>query len=319
MSNPPVVEIHRDIANKAYARELKKIIEAAVLKLHVMGAWRDDFGLASIMIFKEGMSTPNSKPTGMQTQLPFDEMAPDGVIRRALGLPVIIEVSLNLFKNEMGAKMVALGATKEEVVFHILAHETHHIDEIERMSACGVLYDDRLSSFAGAARPDFPADWKDAVQELTKQYKDDQSLTGGLIAAAHIANEASADLVGLYWMKQNGMDWRKFGERLVHNRKEAKNAEAKRSSSILLSALKDPIPFYDIGEQIEAMIAKGLPDIQSIYSECWNMAIDKALGLQKFQDPSRAIFRKLKPLALPAQARNVAAPATIFEPGNKSI
>lgn len=220
-------------------------------------------------------------------------------IRRRLRLPFIHQLR-------------KLKACEEDIALYLLAHEIHHIDECERMAACGIKYGHSDSALAGGARADFPPPWKAAVQALTEEYPIigvDQS--GLLRTAGDIANEAAADLSALFWMKQSERDWESFANRLISARASG-TAPLSRLERFIENLHGMTTRNYDIAEPLSKIVANGLPDLPTVYAECWEMAMNKALDWialdGNLKNKSLEIqLRSLPPLILSTSPQAIAA------------
>jgi hypothetical protein len=180
-----------------------------------------------------------------------------------------VDVSLNTFIDESGYRMLRLGASRQDVLLFFLAHEIHHLDEPERMAQCGIKLGQHHTAFAGAARPEFPKMWQEALRAYTQSYPNIVDEPAELHAAGNIANEASADLVSLYWMSKirSAKAVQQFVGKLIEFRRGSGAKENEASPRR-----------YEIADAVEAVFQHGISEPNEIHQKCWSIAVEHALN-----------------------------------------
>lgn len=306
----PSVAVATDLKKNTIAEALRARMESAAIALDNIQAWPECVGEISIVVVGKDLGDTKYRGMSMGTTLNIDASAPRGVIRREAGTVVEIRASVNFFVDEIGARLASPESGEDDVAFYALAHEIHHIDECERMAACGIDYQNRTSSLAGAARPDFPEEWKAAICQLTSAFPLEKGCPDLFKTAGDIANEASADLSALYWMRRAGRDWKAFADRLMALRTQD-FAARKPSSGLFRFGGKQRHRAYDIAEALALGVATGLVDLPSTHALCWMKAVEKLLESGDLRPPLRPLLRSLPPFAGPSgQATAAVDPAT---------
>jgi len=293
----PIIRTPDTTDDKREANKLTAILKRVVDDMDE-DAWPEDCGQVTILVLNPGESDYSTSTPSLITTFQYNDTDLSAIVRREPGTTSEIHVNTEFFKTGAGARMVKLLPskildywTKEriyEVAFHFLAHETHHLNEIERMAKCGVLRESCLSALASAARPDFPAQWKSALLGLTDKYPD--KLPASLIKAGHIANEASADLLGLYWMSVHDKfksTWRNFANYLVAFRRGAYTDWLRKKKADPKSTVPEA---YDIADALESIVMKGIPTIQAIYEETWELSRNLILLSEDVDSDVRTLF-----------------------------
>lgn len=244
---------------------LRRGIQKAVRELASVRAWPTNIGPFEVAILDPKMMM-NFKST-VRTGWEPSEDAKFDAIERTPG-ETSVDVSLNTFIDESGFRMLRLGASRQDVLLFFLAHEIHHLDEPERMAQCGIKLGQHHTAFAGAARPEFPQIWQEALRAYTKNYPNIVDEPTELQSAGNIANEASADLVSLYWMSKirNAKAVYQFFGKLIEFRRSAGSKEVGASPRK-----------YEIADAVEAVFQHGIFEPREIHRKCWSIAVEHAL------------------------------------------
>ena len=246
------------------AQQLRVVLSDAARLLDEVGAWPTTCGPIEIRILNDGApeSGDDEETTQVYQMATLNESVDQGhVFKRQIARKdstvASILVSVDLFRGGLAAALLSAGASEREIAVHFLAHEIHHLTEIERLSVGNFRNKDRASRFASAFQGMLPEDWRNAITLLVKEFSGSHK-TPEIEAAEDIADEAAADLLGLYWFNQALPNWKKFAEKLVEGRKTG---------------------FYAIApELVEATSAEEPLDPSEIYLWCWRTAFEKALS-----------------------------------------
>lgn len=301
-SNPasstiPQVVLDPKCSKTQQTRELQVLLQSASNELARINAWPPGLGVVEILIFKVGAGVGAALKAGIWTETQEDlTMQAADIVRRDPTKNIRILVDEAIFESGIAKKMVDRNESPADVALWCLAHEIFHVDEVERMAEVGIKMKNRRSSFAGAVRPEFSTPWKTAWQALSSRYPTDDDIPPDLQAAGEIANEASADLTAIHFLKLAGRDWRKFIKNLAGMREETFQSWSKDSKSIFsLPRFSSPkAPPYRISEAIGSFVANesdDLPELTNIYARCWTMALEKALALGSLDQTLRVALR----------------------------
>lgn len=244
---------------------LKRGIQKAVRELASVGAWPTNIGPYEVVIL-DSKKMMNFKST-VRTGWAPNENVEFEAIERTPG-ETSVDVSLNTFIDESGYRMLRLGASRQDVLLFFLAHEIHHLDEPERMAQCGIKLGQHHTAFAGAARPEFSQIWQEALRAYTQSYPNIVDEPAELQAAGNIANEASADLVSLYWMSKirSAKAVQHFVGKLIEFRRGSGARENEASPRK-----------YEIADAVEAVFQNGISEPNEIHQKCWSIAVERAL------------------------------------------
>lgn len=270
----PDILIPDETSNKAGAQILKPLLEGAAARLERFGAWPDHCGRYVILILNETKPGETKieaehSVSGMNTGFSYVDKTPDNIVRRKPRSVSEIRASVEMLTRGFGRLLIELRAAPEEIVLHFLAHEIHHLDELERQRACKLPINWRQTSLAGALRSDMPDNWRAAAIGLIAGHPTFDMLDAELRTAGEIADEACADLTGLYWMKKARMRWESYAERLI----DARLRDAERSQNKPGDGHR-----INIAQAIETVVVRGLPDLPAIRAGCWEMALAMASG-----------------------------------------
>lgn len=257
---------------------LKRILRDAVDQLDKAGAWPKEIGAITLSV-REPLD-PKTHTVPMRCVLETRDDTANDVIERVVD-SAEIEISLNIFEEDAPKKLLGLGASRQDIALHFLGHEIHHLDEIERQNKCGIRLGRQHSAFAGAARPEFDEPWLDALRVYTEHFSNDTPQPASLLDAGETANEAAADLVGLYWMARarpaKAVD--RFASILVRFRRSERALPKSRS--------------YDTAAIIEAVFARHPQSPQAIHEACWARAVEQALASNDLPANVQAAFARL--------------------------
>jgi hypothetical protein len=276
----PTIEIPNTTTNRKDAESVAEVLNKA-LDVMPEEVWGKKCSDVKIRILNPGINDFETSAASLITVFDIDETCKDAIVQREPGTFTEILISSDFFKTGAGGRLVELGASRFldrgrerrilEVAIHFLAHESHHIDEVERMGSCGILFNQRETHFAGAARDDFPEDWKDALRSLACEYPTPEKIPDSLVTASHIVNEAAADLVGIYWLRKIPKfesTWKSFLQRLIQFRR------GEREISLAAGKLE---PAYDIADAIETIVESGISHINEIYEKTWELCREAIL------------------------------------------
>jgi hypothetical protein len=262
----PSVVIPVSTKDRKRAEALRLILLDAVNLLDVKGAWPATCGPIEIRILNDGapQSGDDEDTTQVNQMVTLNESVDEGLFfnrRIARKYPTVasILVSVELFSKGLAANLLRAGATEQEVVVHFLGHEIHHLTEIERLGAGGFKDKDRASRFASAFHDALPSDWKKTIALLIEEFSSSNlaARSPEIKAAEDIADEATADLLGLYWFSNTLPEWEAFAARLVVGRLTGDYAIA----DVLTSVISSKAPLAP----------------PEIYTWCWRAAFEKAL------------------------------------------
>ena len=253
----------------------------AVDKLHGVGAWPSAIGNFVITILHP--TKMRGYQSAMRTGWEMRDDNENGAIERAPD-GTSIDTSLRIFIDEAGAKFVELGASRADIALFFLAHEIHHLDEAERMAACGIKAGQHHSALVGAARPELAPEWREALRAFSVEFPHEDGLPPALSKAGITANEASADLAALHWMGRikPANELESFAKLLVQFRRSYEVASQDGSPAN-----------YVVAATIESCLAEGLVSLDEIHRRCWRLAIDEAIAFEELPPKLRAIFERL--------------------------
>lgn len=298
----PTVRIPETTIDKSRAERLKnELLIPAVDRLTQAGAWPDFASGIEIRILNGGMAKAGTKEhlitvNGMRTGVDWNDAFLETLAARTPKTRMEIDVSVNLFEDEIGARMVKLDADPLTTLAHFLAHEIFHLDEPERTRACGIKKNNRFTALAGGVRPDFPAPWLSAVIKLTETFPAQRKTPATFAKAFDIINECSADLIGLHWIREAKFDWKAYASKLI----ELRRADVARHAASPFIATP-----YDTADVLESILANGLPTPQEIHAQCWTLGIEHLLKTGALPASLTAMLANLPVLALPEQPANV--------------
>lgn len=266
----PEIRFSPKIKNHKASIKIYELLSAATKQLDDLNAWPNCGVDISIVIHDRGLGE------GLRTPMAtIQETEPDanGVVRRKPGSESEIFVANDYFTKDIGSRLRKLGITEADVMFFSLAHEIFHVDEPERQAGCGIKRQDSFSALAGATRQGPTAQWALAFQALTKSFRYDILTSPLFLTAGDIANEATADLTALYWMKQANLDWTGFSEKLVRLRRSDFKSPPFTMRKLFLLMRQKKIRLYDIADAIETVASNGLQNLTDIHVDCWRLAI----------------------------------------------
>lgn len=219
--------------------------------------------------------------------------------------PLRIEIGIDLFKNGIGSVLVAATQLpRETVLFHLLAHETFHITELDRMSQCGVPIGQHKNGFATGLRPDFNEKWLAAGLKLSENFplvrvqKNDKEMPPQRLfelacwRASDIATEACADMLALNLMIRAGEPYAAGFNTYV----PALIAMRLADQNNALAAGPSFSPDYQIGIALADLIGQGQLSDGQIISETWKIAFCEALLAPELWLDSRALIKPIPPL-----------------------
>lgn len=274
-------------AAKALIGKLTPMVD----ELHRLGAWPKRCGPYSIVIVDEqttcGLlaSNENDDPTtGMATRWHRDRAAPLDQIRRRKADSMAISVSVDFLTVGGASQLAGLGAVEEEIIFHSLAHEIHHLDEAERLSKCGLETPALRVKLALAVRPELPADCQAAVKRFSELHNDKALGTDSILTkAGDIADECCADLTGLHWLGLANLpapnNWPNFANALANFR--------------LIDFQQDKRN-YDIAAELNAALGLPVfPSLSDIHALTFEWAINVAKASPKLDKGVLGMFDNL--------------------------
>lgn len=219
--------------------------------------------------------------------------------------PLRIEIGIDLFKDGIGSELVGLAQLSREIVlFHLLAHETFHLTELDRMSQCCVPYGEHKNGFATALRPDFDQKWLEAGLKLSENFplarvpKNRESFSAQRIygldcwRASDIATEACADMLALNHMIRAG------GAYANARAAYLPALIAIRQASQTQASVDGPSnnPSYQIGTTLATLIGQGQLSDEQIIAETWKEAFHEALVASELWPDSRALINPIPSL-----------------------
>lgn len=288
----PSIVIPLSTQDRKRAESLRLILLDAVNLLDAGGAWPKTCGPIEIRILNDGapQSGDDEETTQVNQMVTLNESVDVGRfsnkrISRKDGTAASILVSVELFNGGLAADLRRAGATEQEVAVHFLGHEIHHLTEIERLAAGGFKNRDRASRFASAFHDALPMDWKKTVALLVKEFGSSNTALRSteIKAAEDIADEATADLLGLYWFSVTLPNWEAFAAKLVDGRRTGG---------------------YAIADEIAAATnAKAPLNPSEIYTRCWRAAFEKVLSSRDLPVTIRsAVASNLKTPTVDARA-----------------
>lgn len=294
----PTVLIPETTKDKSRAERLKiELLIPAVDRLTQAGAWPDFASGIDIRILNGGMAKAGTKEhfttvNGMRTGVDWNDAFLETLAARTPKTRMEIDVSVSLFDDEIGARMVKLGADPLTTLSHFLAHEIFHLDEPERTQACRVKKNNRFTALAGGVRPDFPAPWLSAAIKFTETFPAQRKTPATFAKAFDIINECSADLIGLHWIREAKFDWKTYASKLIELRRADVTGHA---ASPFIAAP------YDTADVLESILANGLPTPQEIHAQCWTLGIDHLLKTGDLPADLTSMLTALPALVLPKE------------------
>ena len=223
----------------------------------------------------------------MEVRWNVDPNAPLSKIRRDPAAMMHLAISVELMTTEAGASLASLGAQESDVIFHLLAHEIHHLNEAERLIECTVERGDRHNGLAKAVRKELPLEWIDSIKHYSEHHGPSKSIPMDdmLVTAGHIADEACTDMTGLHWLNADERDWKTFAKHLVEFRDIAAIAARQK-----LGCVEE----YEIAPIIEALcLNPALPTLPEIQAKTMQLAIEMALASPLLHPETRLLFSQL--------------------------
>jgi hypothetical protein len=276
----PSIVIPLTTENQNKAEILRFNLFDAVRMLDVQGAWPTSCGPIEIKILNNGQPEMDEgvEETRAIQMLTLVESSDKGMmgfrkIRQKSGKPAKILVSVDLFDADLALDLLNAGATENQILVHFLAHEIHHLTEVERVAAGGFLSKHRSSGLVAAYQGEMEADWNSVIKKLWAEFPDRAKSPREIFDGAIIADEVSADLIGLYWLGRVGLEWVGYSQKLL----ECRKIRNPGGSSALAS---------NIG--VASPMAPG-----EVYVACWQLAITRVLECASL---SRRLRRDLESL-----------------------
>lgn len=123
-----------------------------------------------------------------------------------------IRVGVHILTQGVGMTLAQQGGLAPvDALALLLAHETFHLAEADRMIGCRVASLDRLSSFAAGLNPQFSDAWQTAGRALAGNYPTRRgadadmapAFSGLAWKAADLASELVADLLALHMLRDH--------------------------------------------------------------------------------------------------------------------
>lgn len=281
-------------------------LRPAVDKLSTLEAWPTYCGTYSIHIVDELSKCVNQlgnerddPVTGILTRWHRNTAAPMNSIRRRIANPMDICISVDFLAFGGAVDLANFGAKEEEIIFHALAHEIHHLDEAERMMSCGLDVSALGLKLARAIRPELPLEFRDALKKFSELHNEKAlGIDGVLKKAGDVADECCADLTGLHWLRQaeNPItgNWRKFANALVAFRQA--------------DFQNNPHAYDMAGELSQFMSKPDLPSLSEIHALTATAAINVAKGSSKLDPGVKYLFENI---VLPPVMGEVGKPPSV--------
>ncbi len=291
----PSIVIPPTTVDQAKADQLRATIEAAATLLDEKGAWPTSCGEIQIRILNNGdpQEGDDEETTQVLQMMTLNQSVDSGPIfnksiQRKPGTLANILISVDLFESGLAHQLLMSGASKMEITVHFLAHEIRHLTEIERLSLGQFTTKQRASRFASAFCNELQPTWNSVIKKLIKAYPDStdkKKITQEIRASEDIAEEACADLIGLYWVEKALPNWKAFSLRLANCRKHGQ---------------------YAIEEVLIANTASDLPiEPKDVHKACWLAAFDRALSEKALP---KGILRELTVITMAAQGGTLIVP-----------
>lgn len=289
----PRIEISNELPRSRLndAGALLKKLMPVVDMLSKLEAWPTHCGPYTIRIVDELSKCEKSHgnerddpATGILTRWHRDRVAPMNSIRRRKVNSMDICVSVDFLAIGGAADLAALGAKEDEIIFHALAHEIHHLDEAERMISCGLDVSALGIKLVCAIRPELPLDFRDALKKFSELHNGTAlGIDSVLKKAGDVADECCADLTGLHWLRQaenpTTGNWRNFANTLVAFR----HADYKNNPHA-----------YDMASELSLLTSKpDLPSLSEIHALTAAAAINVAKGSTKLDPGVKYLFDNL--------------------------
>lgn len=286
----PRIEISKELPRSRVndAGILLEKLSPVVDKLSKLEAWPTHCGSYSIHIVDELSKCANSRGngrddpvTGILTRWHRNSAAPMNSIRRGKVNPMDICVSVDFLAFGGAVDLATLGAKEDEIIFHALAHEIHHLDEAERMMSCGLEVSALGLKLACAIRPELPLDFRTALKKFSELHNGKAlGIDSVLKKAGDVADECCADLTGLHWLRQTENpttgNWRKFANALVVFRQ---------------ADFKNNPHAYDMAGELSQFTSKpDLPSLSEIHALTAAAAINVAKGSAKLDPGVKYLF-----------------------------
>ena len=254
--------------NQEKAELLRATIRAAATLLDEKGAWPTSCGEIQIRILNNGdpQKGDDEETTQVLQMMTLNQSVDSGPvfkksIQRKPGTVANILVSVDLFESGLAHQLLMSGASQMEIAVHFLAHEIRHLTEIERLSLGQFTTKQRASRFASAFCNELHPTWKSVIKKLIKAYPDStdkKKITQEMRASEDIADEACADLIGLYWFNEALPNWKAFFGLLVNCRKHGQYA----IEEVLIANTTSDIPIAP----------------KEIHKACWLAALNRSLA-----------------------------------------
>jgi hypothetical protein len=264
----PSIVIPSTTINQEKAEQLRATMKDAAALLDDKGAWPTTCGEIQIRILNNGdpQKGDDEETTQVLQMMTLNQSVDSGPflrksIQRKPGTVANILVSVDLFESGIAHQLLMSGASQMEIAVHFLAHEIRHLTEIERLSSGQFTTKHRASRFASAFCNELQPTWKSAIKKLIKSYPDStdkKNVTQDIRTSEDIADEACADLIGLYWFDKVLPNWKTFSRLLGNCRKHGQYT----IEEVLIANTTSDIPIAPI----------------QIHKACWLAAFHRALA-----------------------------------------
>lgn len=190
---------HPDYAKaSALAAQVGKVID----QLHGVGMFEAASPKQVVIAHgSDAITRADRRPSSKGFDYPFEFSA------------VWIELGHGLLVDGEGSRLVALGASEQEALAFILAHEMRHVTDPARASGCRATLSQAKSFFCNAMDPRLPAEVNELLRLAATEFGSHERapFPGHIllpldVARAHdVAVEFRADLGAMLWLQRAGL------------------------------------------------------------------------------------------------------------------
>jgi hypothetical protein len=262
----PKIIVSQSIGEKTRAQRTQVVMQRAVDRIERSGRWPTSASPVKILIVPGHSIITSWEP--LRTPNPLADPLKHTNLKIEIGEAILTA------DQAIGSRLIAEGVDEDIVALHLLAHETFHLTEAERMSGCGITAHDSRTGFALGMWPAMRSDWRESSALLARELSSHQRVAGAptdtqmsaeVLVANDTVSEACADMLGFEIVQTVQGDWLSLFQALVKIRGED---ESSRSDSYQISKSLTEIMTPWIN-------SKKIPNEESIVAAAWSYAFDK--------------------------------------------